>query len=272
MRWSEIDAQGIVFNPHYLMYLDTAMAAYWRAMALPYQETLAALGGDLFLRRATLDWLAPARYDEQLGVGVACRRVGNSSLAFDGAVFRGDGTLATAELVYVFADPAVRRARCVPPSLRAALLAFEAGESMVAVRIGDWNALGARAAAIRTEVFVNEQGISAELEWDDADRHCVHAVAENRLGATVGTARLLAHAPGVAKIGRMAVRRPLRGHGVGRQLLDALTATARDRGDHELLLHAQVSAERFYRAAGFARRGEPFEEAGLPHIEMARRC
>ena len=270
VRWAEVDAQGIVFNPHYLMYIDCAIAGYWRALAMPYPATLVELGGDLFLRRAEIDYLAPAAYDEQLAIGLRCDRVGNSSIGFQGAIFRGPVQLSAAQLVYVFAEATSRQPRIVPAPLRSAMLAFEAGEAMVSVRIGDWSDLGQAAAAVRTEVFVEEQGIPAALEWDDADSGCTHALAENRFGAAVGTARLLEQPGGVAKIGRMAVRRGLRGCGIGRLLLEALTAAARERGYAEVLLHAQLTAEAFYRAAGFRRRGEPFEEAGLPHVEMVR--
>ncbi|MEO8924742.1 MAG: 4-hydroxybenzoyl-CoA thioesterase, partial [Caldimonas sp.] len=57
VRWAEIDAQKIVFNGHYLMYFDTAVAGYWRALALPYAESMHALGGDLFVRKAEVDYL-----------------------------------------------------------------------------------------------------------------------------------------------------------------------------------------------------------------------
>jgi predicted GNAT family N-acyltransferase len=76
--------------------------------------------------------------------------------------------------------------------------------------------------------------------------------------------------PGVAKIGRMAVRRQLRGSRVGRAVLDALMQAARQRGDREVILHAQMSAEPFYRRAGFNQRGPVFEEAGIAHVEMVR--
>ena len=56
VRWAEIDAQGIVFNGHYLTYLDTAISGYWRALAIPYHDTMKSLGGDLYVRRATLDY------------------------------------------------------------------------------------------------------------------------------------------------------------------------------------------------------------------------
>jgi predicted GNAT family N-acyltransferase len=138
------------------------------------------------------------------------------------------------------------------------------------VRLGSWDELGSEARAIRHEVFVQEQRIPAELEWDAADAVCLHAVALNRFGVALGTGRLLEHVPGVAKIGRMAVRRNLRGSAVGRALLDGLMAAARARGDHEVLLHAQASAVGFYLRAGFQTRGPQFEEAGIGHVEMVR--
>ena len=268
VRWAEIDAQHIVFNAHYLMYIDTAIAAYWRALAMPYAQTMVALGGDLFVRKASLEYLGSARYDDVLDIGVRCERVGNSSMTFAAAVFRGDKALVTGELVYVFADPQAQVAQPVPPVLRDALQAFESGAAMVDVRLGSWAELGDAARAIRDAVFVQEQRIPAAMQVDSADADGLHGVVFNRFGAAVATARLLQQAPGVARLGRMAVRQPLRGSGVGRLLLDALTRAARARGDNELVAHAQVSAVPFYRAAGFAARGAEFTEAGIAHLEM----
>ena len=86
----------------------------------------------------------------------------------------------------------------------------------------------------------------------------------------MATGRLLQPEPGVAKIGRMAVHKVLRGSGVGRQLLEALLAVAAARGDQDVVLHAQRSAEDFYLRLGFKPRGAVFEEAGIAHIEMSR--
>ncbi len=270
VRWAEVDMQKIVFNGHYLMYVDTAVAGYWRALALPYEEVMHRLGGDLFVRKSTLEYFDSAVYDDVLDVGVRCERIGTSSLLFQTGIFRGRDLLVGGELVYVFADPVRRVSQPVPPELRQTLLGFEAGEPMVDVRIGRWDQLGLDAGAIRAEVFVQEQKIPAEMEWDAADAGCIHAVAYNRLGMPVATGRLLEHVPGVAKIGRMAVRRQLRGSQVGRAVLDALMRAARERGDREVILHAQMSAEPFYRRAGFQQRGPVFEEAGIAHVEMVR--
>ena len=100
----------------------------------------------------------------------------------------------------------------MPQALRECLLAFEAGEPMVDVRdrrLG--RAGGAGRARCARAVFVEEQQIPADLEWDDADDAAVHAVALNRLGMPLATGRLLQHAPGVGRIGRMAVHQAVRG-------------------------------------------------------------
>jgi len=270
VRWAEIDAQKIVFNGHYLMYFDTAVAGYWRALALPYARTMEELDGDLFVRKATLEYEASARYDETLAVGIRCARIGNSSILFVAGVFRQDELLVSGELVYVFADPQTQSSKPVPAPLREVFLGFEAGEPMVDVRVGGWAALGVHAQAIRTEVFIEEQKVPLEMEWDEADRECIHAVAFNRLGMALATGRLLQHAPRVARIGRMASLQMMRGSGVGRQVLEALMQAARARGDTEVVLHAQTSASRFYTRAGFAPRGPVFEEAGIAHVEMTR--
>ena len=82
VRWAEVDMQKIVFNGHYLMYVDTAVATWWRVAALPYDATMAQLGGDLFVRHAALDYAASARYDDVLHAGVRWLGAGTSSLRF----------------------------------------------------------------------------------------------------------------------------------------------------------------------------------------------
>ena len=271
VRWAEIDAQKIVFNGHYLMYFDTAVAGYWRALAMPYAQTMEHLGGDLFVRKASVDYLGSARYDDLLDIGLRCERIGSSSLRFIGAVFRADQLLVSCELVYVFADPRAQTSRPVPAALRSVIEAFEDGAAMIETRVGSWPELGQHAGAIRTAVFVEEQRIPIEMEWDDADALAVHAVALNRFGFPLATGRLITEAPGMARIGRMAVSQAVRGSGVGRAVLDALTNVARQRGDRELVLHAQTSAQAFYAKAGFSPCGAVFEEAGIAHIDMTRR-
>jgi YbgC/YbaW family acyl-CoA thioester hydrolase len=270
VRWAEVDMQKIVFNGHYLMYFDTAVAGYWRALALPYHDTMAALNGDLFVRKATVEYLASARYDDLIDVGIQMQRIGNSSIVFGAAVLRDGKPLVTGELVYVFADPHTQRSQPVPPVLRAALEAFEAGEPMVHVTQGRGPELQQRAAPVRRAVFIEEQGIPAELEQDSADAEAWHAVAINRCGQAVGTGRWVDLGDRQAKIGRMAVLRDVRGTRVGAELLQALVASARSQGFGRVVLHAQASAVGFYARHGFVSEGPPFEEAGIPHQAMTR--
>jgi len=270
VRWAEIDAQKIVFNGHYLMYLDTAMTAYWRALAVPYAQTMESLGGDLYVRKATLEYFASARQDDVLDIGMRCTRIGTSSMLFTGAVFRQDELLVSGEIVYVFADPHSQSSKPVPDPLRKLLLGFEAGEAVLDVRIGSWDELGQQMRALREQVFVLEQKIPADLEWDEADASAIHALAVNRFGMPLATGRLVLQEGASARIGRMATSRLVRGSGIGRQVLDALIAAARSRGVREVMLHAQTSAQNFYLRAGFAPHGAVFEEAGISHIEMRR--
>jgi YbgC/YbaW family acyl-CoA thioester hydrolase len=268
VRWAEVDMQKIVFNGHYLMYFDTAVADYWRALAMPYEEGMHQLEGDLYVKKATVEFHASARMDDRLDVGLKCARIGNSSMQFLGAIFRGEELLITCELVYVFADPATQTSRPVPARLREMLTGYEAGEPMLRIRTGTWAELGADAGRVRTEVFVQEQRIPAELEWDEDDATAVHAVAYNRLGQAIATGRLLPASDGVAKVGRMAVHQALRGCGFGEQVLRALVEKAQQRGDRGIELHAQRTARDFYARLGFTAQGEPYEEAGIPHITM----
>lgn len=132
------------------------------------------------------------------------------------------------------------------------------------IRLGDWETLKADAQAIRIEVFVVEQNVPAELEMDEMDAVCLHAVAYDPSGLAVGTGRLLPD----GHIGRMAVRKVARGAGIGGLLLQALMAQAKARGDRAVALNAQTQAAPFYQRHGFAIEGDEFSEAGIPHVEM----
>lgn len=270
VRWAEVDMQKIVFNAHYLMYLDTAMGDYWRALALPYEAAMAELGGELYVKKATLEYHGSARYDDALDIGLKCQRIGTTSVLFHAGIFLGEALRVSGELVYVFADPTTQTSRPVPELLRTVLLDYESNQPVTTLRCGSWADLAQGARAVRTEVFLQEQGIPVEMEWDADDASAVHAVVRNALDMPVATGRLLQTAPGIARIGRMAVSRVLRGTGLGQAVLLALLQASHERGDREVMLHAQRSAEGFYRRLGFVARGEPFEEAGLPHIEMVR--
>ena len=134
---------------------------------------------------------------------------------------------------------------------------------MLEVRLLDWNAAQAEAKRIRFTVFVEEQRVPAELEMDEHDAHCLHALAFAG-GRAIATGRLLPD----GHIGRMAVLKEWRGQGAGRAMLRRLIDAARARGDREVVLSAQVHAVGFYRAEGFETEGPVYEEAGIPHQEM----
>ena len=136
------------------------------------------------------------------------------------------------------------------------------------IEIADWATLQDAAAQVRVAVFVHEQGVPAEEEWDFDDATAVHAVLFDTSGQALGTARLLQPQAGVAKIGRMAVMREHRGQGFGQRLLLAMVSMARYRHDQEVVLSAQRSAEGFYAQYGFEAVGEPYDEVGIPHVAM----
>ncbi len=136
------------------------------------------------------------------------------------------------------------------------------------IEIGEWALMQAPAQAVRTAVFVLEQGIAPEDEWDADDATALHAVLFDVNGQALGNARLLQPSATVAKVGRMAVLKEARGNGYGARLLQALIRCARQRRHKEVRLSAQRTAESFYAAHGFVAVGEPFDEVGIPHVEM----
>jgi predicted GNAT family N-acyltransferase len=125
------------------------------------------------------------------------------------------------------------------------------------------------AFGLRYEVFVDEQGVPRELEVDELDAVATHLVAIHD-HEIVGTLRILEH-DGAAKIGRVAVRAALRGHGIGARLMEHAAAIALDRGFAEIVLHAQVTVAAFYRQLGYFEEGDLFDEAGIPHIAMRKK-
>lgn len=136
----------------------------------------------------------------------------------------------------------------------------------IRITLGDWESQQAGAKPVRHEVFVREQQVPLDMELDEMDPLCIHAVACDSNGKAVATGRLLPD----GHIGRMAVLQEMRGRGLGGAILEALMAEARKRGDHAVVLNAQTQAEPFYRRYGFVREGEEFMEAGIAHIQM--RC
>jgi predicted GNAT family N-acyltransferase len=130
-----------------------------------------------------------------------------------------------------------------------------------------WETSKKEVKAIRTKVFVEEQGVPPELEWDGLDEGSYHVLAYAADGSPIGTGRLLQN----GHIGRIAVLPEWRGKGVGRALLDMLLVIANKMGNEEVRLHAQIRVVDFYRKRGFTRLGKEFMEAGIPHVAMKRK-
>ncbi|MGB4345654.1 MAG: GNAT family N-acetyltransferase [Burkholderiaceae bacterium] len=133
--------------------------------------------------------------------------------------------------------------------------------------VGDWDSLREDAQRLRIEVFVIEQGVPVELEWDEADAVSLHAVAYDANSEPVATGRLLPD----GHLGRMAVSQSMRRQGIGSVLLEALLVEAERLGHTKLILHAQLYAQAFYQRHGFIAEGAEFIEAGIRHVMMVRR-
>ncbi|MFG2608224.1 GNAT family N-acetyltransferase [Streptomyces sp. NPDC048514] len=133
--------------------------------------------------------------------------------------------------------------------------------------------------AVRKEVFVVEQGVAEDIEYDAHDTVAVHVLAVREDGVPLGTGRLLHGAaaagktggdPAVGSLGRLAVSREARGLGVGAALVRAIEDAARAHGLTAVDLHAQTHALGFYEQLGYAAYGPEFPDAGIPHRAMRR--
>ncbi|MBF6594709.1 MAG: acyl-CoA thioesterase [Thermaceae bacterium] len=129
VRWAEADLQGIVFNGHYLTYADVAITEYWRAIGCPYPSSVQRLGADWLVVKAILEYRAPARYDDELDIGVRVGRIGNSSLQFVLEMFCGENHLIDGEIIYVTVNPQTHKPLRVPDVLREAIGGLE-GQSI----------------------------------------------------------------------------------------------------------------------------------------------
>jgi predicted GNAT family N-acyltransferase len=135
------------------------------------------------------------------------------------------------------------------------------------VRQASWHSDSAALKLVREAVFIREQGISVELEWDRLDAECIHVLAADATLHPIGTARMLPD----GTIGRMAVLKEWRRQGVGSALMEKLLDEAKDLQVRQVTLNAQVYVTAFYRKLGFQAVGEEFMEAGISHVRMAHR-
>ena len=138
--------------------------------------------------------------------------------------------------------------------------------SLFSVREANWLSDGESLRAIRHQVFVVEQGVPAELEFDADDNQHRHVMAVDSSEQVIGTGRL----SGSGKIGRMAVTKAWRRKGVGSAILQELVRLAASNGIETLTLSAQLPALPFYRQHGFVELGEIYQEAGISHQQMRR--
>ena len=125
------------------------------------------------------------------------------------------------------------------------------------------------AFAVRRQVFVEEQGISEDVELDEHDREALHMVVKDG-DRVIGTARVLFLATGLAKIERMAILQPFRCKGIGRKIISFLSEELKNRQVEQAVLHAQYDVVGFYRSCGFEEVGSPFWEVGIKHVKMQK--
>ncbi|MBV7694905.1 GNAT family N-acetyltransferase [Streptomyces sp. TRM70350] len=147
------------------------------------------------------------------------------------------------------------------------------------VRVAEEEADRAACFAVRKEVFVAEQGVPEDVEYDAYDAGALHVLAVREDGVPLGTGRLLYGAaavgktggdPSVGSLGRLAVTRGARGLGVGGARVRAIEDAARARGLSAVDLHAQTHALGFYERLGYVAYGPEFPDAGIPHRAMRR--
>lgn len=126
----------------------------------------------------------------------------------------------------------------------------------------------AAARRIRHIVFVEEQQVPPDLEWDEHDRTCEHVLAEVD-GIPLGAARIRRYKPGVFKVERVAVLKEARGRGLGLFIMAEIMRRLADQNVAKVVLNAQSHVEAFYLKLGFVSEGEHFMEAGIPHVHMS---
>ncbi len=138
----------------------------------------------------------------------------------------------------------------------------------ISIQITHWDEAKSHVMPIRREIFIIEQQVPEELEWDEFDQDALHAIVKKEQDI-IGTARLIIDGQD-ARIGRMAIKKDFRGQGIGQEMLEALVTKSLELHVTLIKLHAQVHAVSFYAKLGFEARGEIFSEAGIDHVNMQK--
>ncbi len=125
VRWVECDPQWVVFNGHYLTFFDVAVAEYARELGLPNVVMQQQSGKEFFARKATVEYHAPAKYDDELTIHVRVGYWGRSSLRFLLEIHREDELMTSGELIYVYVDSALAQSTPLPEQWKAAVMDYE---------------------------------------------------------------------------------------------------------------------------------------------------
>jgi acyl-CoA thioester hydrolase len=125
VRWAEVDLQAIVFNGNYLTYFDVAFTEYWRMTGLKDPIAQSKDGLEMFAKKATIEFHAPASFDDVLEIGVRCSELGRTSMRFVIEIFKGEEHLISGEMVYVYADSKARKSTPIPDEWRNRFLEIE---------------------------------------------------------------------------------------------------------------------------------------------------
>jgi len=126
VRWAEVDRQDVVFNGHYFLYFDVAVAEYWRAIGFDYPDGIVKkFGTDIYAVKASAEYHGSATYDDALEVGCRVGRIGRSSMQLLFCIWRGSKRITSGELVYVNADLKTRKPAPWPEPIKRAILNYE---------------------------------------------------------------------------------------------------------------------------------------------------
>jgi acyl-CoA thioester hydrolase len=131
VRWAEVDMQAVVFNGHYLTYFDVALTEYWRTVGLPSPILQAQLGTELFVKKASLEYHASAKFDDVLDIGVRCSKIGHTSITFFIEIYSNEQHLVSGEMIYVFFDRQEQKSTAIPLAWIEMLDVFELSTPIV---------------------------------------------------------------------------------------------------------------------------------------------